>query len=105
MHYRLLYPSKYVGAWDLNGDTEVTIEKVIEGEELVCEGGKKDYKPILVLKGATKKFVLGKTNAKSVGKVLGNDTSDWPGKKITLYPTTCSGKGGEIVECIRVREK
>lgn len=103
-HFRLLFKTDYVGAWDLKGDTEVTIERVAEREELVGEGGKKDHKPVLYFKGATKKMVLGKTNAKSVGKVLGNDTTDWPGKKITLYPTTCQAFG-ETVECIRVREK
>lgn len=101
-HFRLLYKTDYVGAWDLKGDTEVTIDKVVESEELIGADGKKEHKPIVYFKGATKKMVLGKTNAKSIGKVLGNDTSDWAGKKITLYPTTCKAFG-EVVECIRVR--
>lgn len=103
-HFRLLFKSDYVGAWDLKGDTEVTIEKVLESEELIGEGGKKDYKPVILFQGKKKKWVLGKTNAKSVGKLLGNDITEWPGKKITLYPTTCQAFG-EMVECIRVREK
>ena len=31
------------------------------------------------------------------------EVEKWPGKQITMYPTTCRGQKGEEVECIRVK--
>jgi len=101
-HYRLLFPSDYVGAWDLPDDKTVTIEK-IRLEELRVIGGKSENKPIAYFKGATKRMVLNKTNCKTIAALYGTDTSAWMGKAVTLFATTCSGKGGDVVECIRVR--
>lgn len=56
-------------------------------------------------KGKPHKFVLNKTNAQTIAKVLGSpETDDWRGKRITLYPTTCQAFG-ETVDCVRVRDK
>ena len=101
-HWKLLFPRDYVGACDLEGkDKTVTIEGV-SVEDLKCDRGT-ERKPIVRFKGATKKLVLNKTNAKVIAALYGTKTEDWTGKAIALFPTTCSGKGGETVECIRVR--
>lgn len=99
-----MFKSDYVGAWDLKGDTVVTIDKVVPSEEIIGSDGKKDSKPIVYFKGATKKMILNKTNAKSIAKALGHDTEDWNGRKITLFPDTCKAFG-EVVECVRVRDR
>jgi hypothetical protein len=99
-----MFKSDYLGAWDLPGDTVVTIEKVVPSEEIIGADGKKESKPILYFKNAKKKMVLNKTNAKSISKALGHDTDGWEGRKITLYPDTCKAFG-EVVECVRVRDK
>jgi hypothetical protein len=102
MHFRLLFPSDYVGAHDLNGkDVIMTIEKV-DLEELRMEGNKKETKPVIWFVKAKKRMVLNKTNAKIVAKIHGKDTADWNGKQITLYPTTTK-VGLETQDCIRVR--
>lgn len=52
----------------------------------------------------SKPLVCNKTNLKTLIKMYGrNWKRDWLGKPITLYPTTCSGKAGETVDCIRIR--
>lgn len=102
-HYKLLFPSNYVGAHDLKGkDVTLTIEAVAI-EELTMAGGKTENKPIVRFKGASKALVLNKTNAKSIAKQHGKTTDDWIGKQITLYPTTTKC-GRETVDCIRIRE-
>lgn len=104
MHYILMFPSKYVRAADLQG-RDVTVEIAsVAMEELVMAGGKKDKKPVMHFAGKDKSLVLNKTNATTIAKTLGNDTDQWVGKSITLYPTK-TACGGEQVDCIRVREQ
>ncbi len=100
---RLMFDSKFIGAWDLMGqDVTVTIAKVVGG---VVEGekGRRDRAPLVSLKGWDKPLVLNKTNMKTVGAMYGFKVKDWVGKRVTLYATTCQGKGGGIVDCIRMR--
>lgn len=104
MHYKLLFPSEYVGAHDLNGrDYTVTMASVTV-QELMMQGGVKDKKPVVTFSDAKKKLILNKTNARTVAALYGNDTEAWKGQKITLYPTTTKC-GRETVECIRIRDR
>lgn len=98
-------PSEYLYAHDLNGrDVTVTIEK-IEAGIIVGDGGKKSRKPIASFVGATKRFAINKTNAKTLVAMTGSrNTDDWIGKSITLYATTTT-MGGDTVPCIRIRAK
>lgn len=100
-HYKLMFPSKYVGAHDLKGDTTVEILS-IKMDTLVLERGDKEDKPIVRFKGTKKALVLNKTNAKTIAKLYGNDTDNWIGKKVILFATTCQAFGADV-ECIRIR--
>ncbi len=107
-HVDLVFPTEYVKAADLEGkDRTVVIDRVVL-EELVMQGGKREWKPVLSLCSPTgrklgKRLVCNKTNAKLIAKATGKKrVEEWIGQKITLYPTTTKAKG-EVVECIRVR--
>jgi len=101
-HYKLLFPSEYIGAHDLRGkDVTLTISG-IRVEELKMEGGKSSTKPVVTFEVAKKRLVLNKTNAKTIASLHGPDTSLWKGKQITLYPTTTK-MGPKTVDCIRIR--
>ncbi len=103
MHYKLLFPSDYVGAHDLGGeDKTVTVAKV-SVQELTMQGGATEQKPVVEFSDAKKKLVLNKTNAAIVAKLHGTNTDDWVGKRITLYPTKTKC-GRDVVDCIRVRD-
>jgi len=103
MHYKLMFPSEYVGAHDLQGeDRDVTIQDV-KIEELRLVGGIKQDKPVMSFSDAKKKMVLNKTNAATIAGLLGSETDEWRGWKITLYATTTKF-GRDTVDCIRVRE-
>ena len=102
---RAWFDSLYVGAWDVPKDTHVTIERVergiVEGEQ-----GRKDKAPLIYFKGASKPMVCNKTNLKTIASICGSfKAKDWIGKRITLYATTCKGKAGGVVDCVRVRPK
>jgi hypothetical protein len=42
------------------------------------------------------------TNWDSVAVIAGDDTDDWPGHRIELYPDKTTMKGS-LVDCIRIR--
>lgn len=98
------FPSRYLTAADLDGkDVTLVIDRVEEGT--VGQGAKAETKPILHFRKAKKALVLNKTNFNTIAKVLGiDDTDDWGGEAITLYPTETEYQG-EMIECIRVRTK
>lgn len=103
-HWKSFTERDYLYAFDLNGqDKTLTIER-ITGGELVSAGGKKTKKPLCHFKNVPKPLALNATNCKSIATMYGNNTDDWAGKRITIYPTTTQ-MGGEQMECIRVRPR
>jgi hypothetical protein len=108
-HFQLVYPTEYIKAPDLRGkDVTVTIARVA-WENLVMEGGRRDRKAVIHMTNARrvplgKRWVVGKTVLKQIAASVGSpDVSQWIGRQVTMYPTTCKGKAGETMECIRVR--
>lgn len=97
-----MFPHDYICAADLQGkEHELTI-KSVSLAALQGEDGKKEQKPIVKFEGREKGMVLNKTNARVIAKRHGPQTTEWAGKKITVYPTTCKAFG-ETVECVRVK--
>jgi len=92
-----LFPSKYLRAADLDGDTVVTIQRITQ-QDLNGEP-----KPILLLR-ESKGLVLNKTNSKTIAKLYGDEIDGWTGKQITLYSTPVEF-GGKLVPAIRVRSE
>ena len=98
MHIDSLFPSKYLRASDLDGDTPVTMKS------LIMEEINQEEKPVLYFREEAKGLVLNKTNGKVIGSLHGSETDHWPGGKITLFPTEVDFRG-EIVDAIRVRRQ
>lgn len=98
MNIDQIYPSKYLKESDLQGrDVTVTIRTV----QVVKIG--EDKKPVAFFEGKEKGLVLNKTLLNVIAKVCDSkDTDNWPGKRITLYPTETEYRG-DVVACIRVR--
>ena len=94
-----LCPSPHISAEDLSGDTEVTISTV--GFEVI--GEEKENRGCVKFDEFERSMVLNRTNLKRIIAHHGNDTAEWKGKKITLYPSETDW-GGRTVPCIRVRE-
>lgn len=97
-----VFESKYLSASDLNGrDARVTIADV----EVVRIPGTGEKKAAMTFQGKSKGLILNKTNWNTIAEVLGTDeTDDWVGKQITLYPTETEYQG-RVVDCLRVRRK
>jgi hypothetical protein len=101
--YRTMFDANWIKAWDLQGkDFTLEIVKVEAGSIENKQIKKKDRLPIIWFKGAKKPFGCNKTNAKTIAGMYGNETKEWIGKKVTLFPTTTS-MAGQTVDCIRIR--
>ena len=98
-----VFPSKYLKAADLGGKPAVVKISRVSYETLKSPEGKEQNKTILAFAGAAKLLPLNMTNWDAVANVAGDDTDDWVGKKIELYPTTTQ-MGNKIVECVRIRK-
>ena len=103
-HYREIMPSPYLGAWDLNGDTVVTITKVPYRKKISELQGAE--KVIIELEGM-KPMMANATNMKTIAKVLeSDDHTTWVGKQVTLGVSKVkSVQDGDMVDAIRVRRE
>lgn len=99
-----IFPSKYLTAADLNGKSFTLTIKSVTLEEMITHDNKKANKPVCWFEKAQKGFVMNLTNARIVAGLYGDETTDWTGRRITLYPTRVKAFG-EIQDCIRVREE
>lgn len=97
-----VFPSKYLKASDLNGKACVVRITSAPIEQLKTPDGKQDTKTVLYFRSGKKVLPLNRTNWDAVANIAGDDTDEWPGTEIELYPTTTEMKG-KVVDCIRVR--
>jgi hypothetical protein len=97
MNIDQLYPSKFLRCSDLNGQP---MRVTIAGLKREDVGG--EAKVIVSFTNGVKALILNKTNAKAIAKVLGDETTGWRGKAITLVPAQVDFRG-DIVDAIRVR--
>ncbi len=98
MNLDQMYPSKWLKAGDLQGQTIPVIISRVMMEDVGDEAGK----PVAYFQGKEKGLVLNKTNAMSIGLVHGQETDGWVGKTIELFPAVVMFQG-QNVPCIRVR--
>lgn len=113
MFYRNLAPSEYLAAGDLQGKAVTLTISRLANEEIASERGKQRRWVLCFAeleerakKDPTKlttKLVINKTHAKAVAQMHGNETDGWVGKRVQIYPTTCSAFGNPKTPCIRIR--
>ena len=87
---------------DLNGAPLTVTIVSAPLETLKNPEGKEQTKTVLYFRGTKKLLPLNATNWDSVADIAGDDSDDWAGHKIELYPAKTEMKG-KTVDCIRVR--
>jgi hypothetical protein len=97
MDINAAFPSTWLKNSDLNGRPVKLTMKEVALEEVGD-----DHKPVLYFQGAKKGLVLNKINSASIASAYGNDTDNWNGKQIEVYPDITIF-GGKPTPCIRVR--
>jgi hypothetical protein len=98
-----VFPSKYLKPEDLNGHAMIATITRVTLETLKSRDGTEQKKAVLHFKETGKIFPLNATNFDATAAICGDDTVDWPGHKIELYPTK-TPMGGKLVPCIRIRQ-
>src|SRR5262245_41000408 len=94
------FPSRFFKAADIPPAGLVLQIAKVEHEKV---GPDQEEKWVMYFKGQEKQFVLNSTNWDLTAAALREDDSDnWIGKTIELYPTTTQF-GSKMVDCIRVR--
>ena len=91
------FPSAYIKAEDLQDTAHCLIMDRVKIEEVGD-----DNKPVLYFRGAKKGLALNKTNANTISAAYGEETDDWAGQEVILYPTMTDFQGRQT-PCIRVR--
>jgi hypothetical protein len=98
-----VFPSKYLKADDLNGDAIVATIKSAALETMKGFDGKERQQVVLYFSRTLKPLPLYMTNYDSVADILGEETEDWGGGRIELYPTT-TVMSGVTKPCVRIRK-
>jgi hypothetical protein len=94
-----MFPGSYLKAGDLQGKAHIlTIDSLVE-EEI---GEPKESKWVLKFVGKERGLVLNKTNTNAIADLHGDETDNWKGKEVVLYPTKTEF-AGKSVDCIRVK--
>lgn len=97
------FASNFLKASDLGGKELILTIETAEIETFNDEGGKRK-KVVLTFCDHDQKMILNMTNRDAVVELYGDDTDDWVGEKIILYPTRVP-YGGKKVDAIRVRDR
>lgn len=96
--------SKWLKASDLKNKEGKPIKAKLTISTIELAEFKDGQKKLAVLfQGKEKGLILNKTNAALIAEQHGPNSDGWPGKEVSIYPTT-TDFGGERVECIRVEQ-
>jgi hypothetical protein len=97
-----VFPSKYLNADGLNHKPITLTIKSAPYEKMTSPDGQEQRKIVLSFRETTKTLPLNMVNWDSVAAICGDDTNEWLGQEIELYPTKTQ-MGGKLVDCIRIR--
>ena len=93
--------SKYFRAGDFTKELVGTIQSV-DRTEFKNDDGSAAAKPVLHFQDLPQALVLNKTNFTALALMFGEDTNDWTGEKVALYPSRVDFKG-KTMPTIKVR--
>lgn len=96
-----IFPSKYLKASDIEGET-VAVIKGVQMEQMKDQEGNEETKPVLYFT-EYKPMVLNMTNARAIESLYGDDTDVWPGNQVTLFVVEVSAFG-KTTPALRIRD-
>ena len=91
MNINDVFPSKYLKASDLQGQSVVLTISGCELEELGQE-----QKMVLYFSGKSKGMVLNKTNANTIAGMFSPETDNWMGQKIEVFSMMVPFQGQQV---------
>lgn len=103
MNYDMLYPSRFLKAGEFDGKTVTLTIQNVSLEELEKDDGTTRTTPIVSFAETKRQLVLIKTNAQCIVAMLGNETDDWVGKRVTFFPERDASGLSDSGYAIRVK--
>lgn len=99
-----MFPKRYAAGEDLQGRALTLTIQTVRKERMRPGSGQPEIeKYVVYFVDARKGVVLSRTLAQQIAAAVGSDdTDDWPGKKITIFPEPMSVAGRNVV-AIRAR--
>lgn len=91
------FPSEFLKAADLHDRQHTVVMHHVEIRD-VGDG----TKPVLFFENRKKGLVLNKVNSNNIALVYGDETDDWAGQELVIYPTMVDFQG-RSVPAIRVK--
>jgi len=71
-------------------------------ESFTVENFKEKKQIVLKFFGAKKVLGLNKINTKMIASMHGDETDNWIGKEVLLFPSKTQNQQGQIVDCVRI---
>ena len=90
------FASNFLKAEDLQGRRVHVVIASVGDEEINDENHL-----VVYFRGKQKALILNKTNASYLAAAISDETDDWPGHEIVLYPTKVNFQG-KMVDAIRI---
>ena len=85
-----LFPSRFLKHPDLQGRASIVVMQKVTREDV---GDDAKRKPVIYFRGKEKGLVCNATNYDVIADAYGDETDDWAGQPIELYPTKVTFKG------------
>ena len=99
-----MFNPNYLGAYSLEPGKDLTVTIKAMNQEKVKNADGREEEVLVAHLEKQKPFILNKTNAKAIARVVGsNYLEDWIGKSIQLYVAQVSAFGS-TVDALRVRD-
>lgn len=100
--YDDLHPGRFLKCGHLKGEPRTLTVTRYRGEKMGMKNGRPQVQGIMTFKEIDKQYCTQKTNEALLRAMFGDDPMAIVGKRVTFRPGKTRGKGGGIVEAIRI---
>jgi hypothetical protein len=100
--YDDLHPGRFLKCGHLKGEPRTLTIVRYKGEKMGMKNGRPQVQGIMTFKEIEKQYCTQKTNEALLRAMFGDDPAAVVGKRVTFRPGKTRGKGGGIVEAIRI---
>lgn len=100
--YDDLHPGRFLKCGHLKGEPRTLTVTRYKGEKMGMKNGRPQVQGIMTFKEIDKQYCTQKTNEALLRAMFGDDPAAVVGKRVTFRPGKTRGKGGGIVEAIRI---
>ncbi len=101
--YDQLFPGRFIKAGEMHDEPVTLTIADIALDTMEQEDGTEKQQPVVGFVEIKRQFALNKTNAQCLRAMWGDDTGDWIGHKVTLFPERDASGLSDSGLCIRVK--